>query len=302
MLVRDRLPALTLISMSTLVIRSSTPRPWGEHFSVLRLVGTVWRNRALIRSFAGREVLERNKGAALGVVWNVANPLITLAVYTAVFGYIFGSRWEKGDLPARLDFPITFFTGQMLFHVFAECANRAPTLVTSRPNLVRRVVFPLEILPVTVVCSSLVTLAISAAIVLAITAIATGGLHWTVVLLPVVCVPLVLLSLGVAWFLSAVGVFVRDVRNIVVVGTQLLMFMTPLFYRIDRIPAEHTWLRWIVQHNPLSVIVENGRRCVLWGEPLEWEKLGVVTGVGFVAMVCGFAVFSMLRRSMADVH
>lgn len=288
--------------MSTVVIRSSTPRPWSEHFSIARLVGTVWRNRALIRGFAAREVLERNKGAVLGVAWNIANPLITLAVYTAVFGYIFGSRWDKGGLPVRLDFPITFFTGQMLFHVFAECANRAPTLVTSRPNLVRRVVFPLEILPVTVVCSSLVTLAISAAIVLTITAMATGGLHWTAVLLPIVCVPLVLLSLGVAWFLAAVGVFVRDVRNIVVVGTQLLMFMTPLFYKIDRIPPEHTYLRWIVQHNPLSVIVENGRRCVLWGEPLEWAKLGWVTLAGLAMMMCGFAVFSMLRRSMADVH
>ena len=290
------------MSSGTLVIRSSAARPWSEHFSVVRLVGTVWRHWGLIRGFTAREVLERNKGAALGVVWNVANPLITLAVYTAVFGYIFGSRWDKGELPERLDFPITFFAGQMLFHVFAECANRAPTLVSSRPNLVRRVVFPLEILPVTVVCASLVTLAISAAIVLTITFIATGHLHWTVALLPVVCVPLVMLSLGAAWMLAAVGVFVRDVRNIVVVATQLLMFMTPLFYKIDRIPAEHTWLHWIVRHNPLSVIVENGRRCVLWGETLEWEKLGWTTLAGLVVMVAGFAVFSMLRRSMADVH
>lgn len=288
--------------MAEVIIRSSARRPLGEHLSVARLCATLWRHRELIRGFAGREVLERSKGAVLGVVWNVANPLITLAVYTAVFGYIFGSRWEKGGLPEHLDFPVTFFTGQMLFHVFAECANRGPTLVSSRPNLVRRVVFPLEILPVTVVCASMVTLAISTAIVLIVTLCATGRVPWTAVYLPAVCVPLVLLSLGATWFLSAVGVFVRDVRHIVTVCVQLLMFMTPLFYKIDRIPEQHVWLRWIVQNNPLSVIVENGRRTMLWGEEPEWMKLGVLTGIGFAAMMVGYAVFGVLRRSMADVH
>ncbi len=288
------------------VIRTSTPPPLWEHLNPARMVRVVWENRELIRNFARRDLAERHKGAVLGAVWNVMNPLLSLAVYTVVFGYIFGQRWERGDpaLPARLDFPLTFFAGNAVFHVFSECANRAPTLVSSRPNLVRRVVFPLEILPVAAVRAGIVHALIIVALLLAVLGGVTGGhgLHWTIVLLPAVLVPLAMLSLGVAWALAAIGVFVRDVRHVVVVLTQLLMFTTPLFYKVDRIPPEHAWLRTLIEANPLSVLVESGRRVLLWGEMPDWMGLGWVTVLGAVVMMGGFFVFSAMRRSMADVH
>lgn len=265
-------------------------------------MSTLWRHRGLIRSFASRELLERNKGAVLGVAWNVLNPLLQLAVYTAVFGYLFGTRWERGGLPAQVDFPLVFFVGHTFFHVFAECANRAPTMVSGRPNLVRKVIFPLEILPATVVSSSLVYAGISIAIALVILLIATGGLPWTAVLAPVVALPLVMLSLGVGWVLSAAGVFVRDVRHIVQVLTQLLMFATPIFYKVERFGEDKRWIVWMIEHNPMSVIVESARRCVLWGEQPEWERLGVVTLVAWGVMQAGYVVFMRLRPQMADVH
>jgi lipopolysaccharide transport system permease protein len=288
------------------VIRSSTPPPLWEHLNIARMVRVVWGNRELIRNFARRDLAERHKGAVLGAVWNVMNPLLSLAVYTVVFGYIFGNRWERGSpaLPPHLDFPLTFFAGNAVFHVFGECANRAPSLVSSRSNLVRKVVFPLEILPVAAVRAGIVHALIIVGILLVVLAAVTGGegLHWTIVLFPVVLVPLAMLTLGVTWALAAIGVFVRDVRHVVVVLTQLLMFCTPLFYKVDRIPPEHAWLRTLIESNPLSVLVESGRRTLLWGELPDWTALGWVSVFGAIVMAGGFFVFSAMRRSMADVH
>jgi lipopolysaccharide transport system permease protein len=293
--------------MSELVIRSSVPPSLSEHLSPGRLVRSIWGNRELIGNFARRELMERHKGALLGVAWNIVSPLLTLAVYTIVFGYIFGTRWGRGSppLPDRFDFPLTFFAGNALFHVFTECANRAPTLVTSRSNLVRKVVFPLEILPVTAVWAAFIQSLITIGLLLAVLAIVTdgAGLHWQILYLPLVMLPLLMLSVGAAWALSAVGVFIRDLRHVVVVLTQLLMFMTPVFYKLDaRLAGIHPWLRGIIAHNPLSVIVENGRRVMLWGETPDWIALGWVTMLGAAAMFGGNFVFSAMRRSMADVH
>lgn len=292
--------------MAAVVIRSATPPALGKHLSPGRLVRSVWEHRGLIRSFAGREIAERHKGALLGVGWNILSPLLSLAVFTVVFGYIFGQRWGRGNppLPDALDFPLTFFAGNLLFHVFAECAGRGPTLVSGRPNLVRKVVFPLEVLPVAAAWSAGVQAVITAGVLLVVLA-AVGGikmLHWQIVLFPVVMVPLMMMSVGVAWGLAAVGVFVRDLRHVVVVLTQLLMFMTPLFYRVDEKLDGHPFLRSLIEHNPMSVIVESGRRVLLWGETPDWVALQWTTIFGAAVMLGGWFVFSAMRRSMADVH
>lgn len=290
--------------MSEVVIRSASPPPLREHLDPLKLVASLWSHRELIGSFASRELLERHKGALLGVAWNILSPLLQLGVFTVVFGFIFGSRWNKGDLPAHLDFPLTYFAGQCIFHVFAESTSRAPTLVSGKPNLVRKVVFPLEILPVTVVYAGLVHALISIGLLLVMLAIVGGisALHWQILLLPVVLLPLVMWSMGVAWALSAIGAIIRDVRHVVTVLVQLLMFLTPLFYQIDRIPPEHRVVRWCIGHNPMSVLVESARQVLLWGEMPNWTSLAWVTALGAIVMLGGHALFSMMRRSMADAH
>lgn len=292
------------LSAIPVVIRSSRPAPTGRYFNPWEIVRALWTHRALIRSFAGRELLERHRGALLGVAWNILNPLLQLGIYTLVFGYLFGTRWERGNLPEHLDFPLVFFVGHTFFHVFAESMNRAPMLVAGRPNLVRKVVFPLEILPATVVTSSLVYAAIALAIVLSVLAISGGGVPLTALLAPIVVIPLIMLALGAGWLLAAVGVFVRDMRHIVQVLSQLLMFATPIFYKLDRFEGSQTrqTIAAIIRANPLSVIVENARRALLWGEPLQWGKLGVATLIGLAAMQLGYAVFMRLRPQMADVH
>lgn len=290
--------------MSDVVIRSASPQPLREHLDPLKLLASLWLHRELIASFASRELLERHKGALLGIGWNILSPLLQLGVFTIVFGYIFASRWNKGDLPTNLDFPLTFFAGQCVFQVFAEAASRAPTLVSGKPNLVRKVVFPLEILPVTVVYAALVHAMVSIGLLLVVLVVAAGfgALRWTIVLFPLVLVPLAMWSMGIAWALSAIGAFIRDVRHVVTVLVQLLMFLTPLFYQIDRIPPEQRAIRWCIEHNPLSILVESARRVLLWGELPSWIDLGWVTALGAVVMLAGHGLFSAMRRSMADAH
>lgn len=288
--------------MSQITIRTSTPRPALGHLNVAEMLAVFVRHRALIAGFAARDVFERHKGALLGVGWNVLQPLLQLAIYTAVFGFVFGSRWGKGKLPEHFDFPVTLFAGLAVFSVFSETVGRAPVSVSSRPNLVRKVVFPVEILPVTVVAAALVHMAISVGLLLAIVLGLTGSVPATAVAFPAVVAPLVMMSLGAAWSLGALGVFVRDVRQIVVVLTQLLMFTTPLFFPLERIPEQYPTIRWLVTHNPLSIIVENARRTLVWGEWPAWEHLGAVSVFAAVVMVGGWAFFSACRRGMADVH
>ncbi len=284
------------------VVRSSASAPLWRALSPAEMLGPLLRHRGLIRVFAGREILERHKGAVLGVAWNVVNPLLQLAVYTAVFGYLFGTVWGRGNLPAWVDFPLVFFTGHAFFHVFAECAHRGPTVIAGRPNLVRRVVFPLEILPATVLGSAMVYLAICVGIVLVVRLAATGTMSWGVVRMVAPLVPLVMLSIGVGWFLGAVGVFVRDIRHVVGVLVQMLMFCTPLFYRLERFEHAPRWVVAAIEANPMTIIVENARRALLWDEPLEWGKLAVITAIAAVVMQLGYAVFARLRPRMADVH
>jgi lipopolysaccharide transport system permease protein len=288
--------------MSRVAVRSSLPEPSLSHFSVVRMLSVLPAHRELIVGMTVRDVLERHKGAALGALWNVLQPLLQLAIYTVVFGYIFGSRWDKGGLPAHIDFPVTLFAGLAVYQVFAESMNRAPTAVSSRPNLVRKVVFPLEVLPVTVVGAALVHMAVSVVLLLAVVLAFTGRVPATALLFPLVLVPLTMLSLGAAWALAAAGVFVRDVRQVVVVLTQLLMFTTPLFFSIERVPPEYPTIRRLIELNPLSIIVDSARRTLVWGESPHWAHLGAVTLVGAGVMLGGWAVFSACRRGMADVH
>lgn len=290
--------------MSEVAIRSPRSPGVGAYLNPLGLLAALAVRADLIWQFASRELLERHKGAMLGVAWNILSPLLTLSVYTFVFGFVLKVRWEnKGGhawqgIDPHLSFALTFFCGHALAHLFVECVGRAPTVIASRPNLVRKVVFPLEILPVSVLVAGLVTLAVSVGILLVCSLVFAGRIPPTAPLFVVPVVPLVMLALGASWFLASLGVFLRDVRNVVQVLVQVVVFMSAVFYPIQRVPEG--W-QPLVRYNPLAVIIENGRRTLLWGEWPEWQRLAWVTLLAFVVMQAGYAWFMRTKRGMADV-
>lgn len=261
------------------------------------IVRNLWRHRELIKQFTKREVVGRYRGSYLGIMWSFITPLLMLAVYTFVFSVIFNSRWGT-DTSNKTEYALILFCGLTTFNLFAECINRAPGLVLSNANYVKKVVFPLEILVVVAVGSALVNALISLTILVAGLAILSGVVNWTLIFLPLVLLPLLLFTLGLGWFLASLGVYLRDVGQIISVLTQALMFLSPILYPITAIPEE---LRPIYHFNPLGYVAEDMRRIMLWGQMPDWNWL--ITGIliGSFVAILGHVWFQKTRKGFNDV-
>ncbi|GIK40771.1 MAG: transport permease protein [Chloroflexota bacterium] len=270
-----------------------------QYANPIKMGRNLWAHRELIRQFIKREVRGRYQGSFLGVLWSFITPLLMLTVYTFVFSIIFKARWGNNlSDSSQTGFALTLFTGLIAFGVFSECINRAPGLIISSPNYVKKVVFPLEILPVSVLGSALVNSLFSLAILLAANLIFHGVMHWTIIFLPLMYLPLALLCLGLGWFLASLGVFVRDIGQFIGVAVQVLFFMTPIFYPISAIP-EH--LRFILYLNPLTFIVNHFRRVILWGQLPDWGEFAVITILTGVVCMLGYIWFMKSKKTFADV-
>ena len=263
-----------------------------------RAVFVYWRFRELIWQLTWRDVTGRYKGSYFGLLWSFLNPLFMLAIYTFVFSVVMKARWGINPQESQLDYALTLFCGLIPFTVFTESVSRASGLVVSHVSYVKKVVFPLEILPIVVLYSSLLQAGISMAILIACVMLLLGTTTWTIAYLPVVLLPLVALSLGFCWFLAALGVFIRDIGHTVGIVTQALFFVTPILYPTSAVPKE---FRPVLELNPLSAIVESVRCVVIWGKAPPWSSLGAVAGLSLVVYFGGYYWFMRSKRAFADV-
>ncbi|MBX3357825.1 MAG: ABC transporter permease [Phycisphaeraceae bacterium] len=288
---------------SVVSVRSSRQTPLMELLSLPGLLADLWRYRELLGQFTRRDIEVRHKGTNLGIAWTIINPLLTLGVYTIVFTQIFPSKWEKlGAASTTWDFVLYFFCGWVVYGVFAETVTRAPAMVLDRPNLVRKVVFPLEVLAPSGLLASLFFGAIGLVILLVGAGLAAGVLSPMILLFPVVLVPLCMLTLGVTWGVAALGVFIRDTKQVVPVVMQLLFFATPIFYPASSLERPGLEIfHAVILANPLTTIVEASRSTLLRGEQPDWLALGVVTAIGLVTMQVGYAAFMRCKRGFSDV-
>ena len=256
-------------------------------------------HRFLIVQMTRSQVVGRYRGSYLGIFWSFINPLLLLCVYTLVFRYIFKAKFIKHAPEGPADFALMLFAALIVFNLFAECLTRAPGLILQNSNYVTKVVFPLEILPLTVVLGSLIHLAIGAApLYLATFLTRHGHLHSSAFLWPLLLVPITLWGLAVAWMVSALGAFLRDLSEIVLALTQVLMYASAVFYSIDQVPLE---LQPIVRLNPLSFLCEQSRNLIVWGDPMDWTAYGWVTLLGLVAAALSYKVFMSVKPAFADV-
>ncbi len=269
-----------------------------EHINPFALARSLWHYRDLIRQFTRREIEGRYRGSFLGLFWSFVNPLVLLLIYTFVFGIVFQARWPQSRTNSLEEFALVIFCGITTFNVFSECVGRAPGIIVGVPNYVKKVVFPLEILPVSVLGSALFHSLVSLSILLIANLLVTGTLPWTIVLLPLVVLPLIFLSLGMAWFLASLGVFIRDIGYTITLALQVLFFLTPIFYAIELIPEP---FRTAIRFNPLASIVENVRRVILWGTLPSWRGLAFWVLVTGTIMVLGYAWFMKTKKAFADV-
>lgn len=256
-----------------------------------------WHARLLIWQFARREVLGRYRGSVLGLGWSLMTPLLMLAVYTLVFVGVFKARWPGAETGGGVEFALQIFAGLMVFNWFAEMANRAPRLILEQPNLVKKVVFPLEVLPWVTLLAALFHCLLNVAVLLLATWVVRGSLPVTVLALPLVLAVLVPFVLGLSWLMAALGVFVRDVGQIMGLLVSLFMFLSPVFYSLSSLSVRwQQWMRW----NPLTPVIEGVRAVVLQGVWPDWLWLGGAA-LGFVLFAwAAAAFFETTRPGFAD--
>lgn len=266
--------------------------------SLAALFDSLWRNRQLIVQMTRREVVGRYRGSTMGLAWSFFNPVLLLVVYTFVFSVVFKSRWGTGGEESRAVFAVVLFVGMIVHGLFAECVNRAPGLILSNTSYVKKVIFPLEILPWVAFGSALFHAAVSLFVLMLAQLILSHDLPWTFMLLPLVTFPLMLVTMGFSWFLAATGVFVRDIAQTTGIATTVLMFLSPVFYPISALPKEYQGFLLL---NPLTFVIEQARQVLIWGRVPDWLGLGIHCVVSLVFAWMGFWWFQKTRKGFADV-
>jgi len=270
-----------------------------QHFSISprEMVGSIWRNRSLASALIKREVVGRYRGSVMGILWSFFNPVFMLAVYTFVFSVVFKARWIGGS-DSKTEFALILFAGMIVFGLFSECVNRAPGLILSNVNYVKKVVFPLEILPLVAFGAAAFHLLVSVVVWLIFYVIFFGMPHLTLLFLPLILLPLVLFILGISWILASLGVYLRDVGQIVGVITTALLFLSPIFYPVTSLPTEYQIL---LQLNFLTPVIEQTRQALVWGNMPEMRFWSLSLIASAAVAWGGFVWFQKTRKGFADV-
>jgi lipopolysaccharide transport system permease protein len=276
------------LSMIQQAVRSISP---------LALLRSIKANHSLIYYLVKRDVIGRYRGSVMGLLWSFFNPVLMLAVYTFVFSVVFNARWTDGS-DSKTEFALVLFAGLMVFNLFSECVNRAPSLILSNVNYVKKVIFPLEVLPIVAFGSTAFHFMISLLVWLLFYLAFFGIPPVTMIQLPLVMIPLILITLGFAWLLASLGVYLRDVTQIIGVMTTVLMFLSPIFYPISALPEEY---QFFMQISPLTNVIEQAREVMIWGKGIDWgDWFGQLLISAMVAWL-GFAWFQKTRNGFSDV-
>ena len=254
-------------------------------------------NRQLIWQMTKRDITGRYRGSVLGLTWSFFHPLIMLAVYSFVFSVVFQARWSTGG-GSKTEFALALFVGMIVHGLMAECVNRAPGTILSNPSYVKKVVFPLEILPWISMGAALFHITVSLIVWAVFYLLINHTLHWTALFFPLIFMPLILLTMGISWFLASIGVYLRDIGQITGVMTTVLLFMSPVFYPASRLPEPYRTFLFL---NPLTFIIEQMRDVLMWGKMPNFTGLLIAFSVGSLVAWLGFVWFQKTRRGFADV-
>ena len=258
---------------------------------------SLWRHREIVWQLARREVVARYRGSMLGMFWAFGVPLLMLAIYTLVFGVVFRVRWPMpvDDGPG---FALILFAGLVVYSLFSECVIRAPTLILTHATYVKKIVFPLEILPWVTMATGLFHAAVSLVVLVLARTLLQGPPPWTVVLLPFILIPCILFTMGLSWLLASLGVFFRDIAQTVGLFTMATLFLSPVFYPVSALPEGlRSWV-WL---NPLTAPIEQVRAALFLGETPAWGQFCLALAIAYGVAWSGLAWFQKTRPSFADV-
>lgn len=260
------------------------------------MLKTLWRHRSLVMELTKREFSGRYRGSFGGVVWSFAQPLFLLAIYTLAFGVILKTRW--GASGSTADYALMLFAGLIIFNAFSEVLSKSPTLITGNPNFVKKVVFPLELLPVVAVATALLHALIGVAVWLLGYALLFGVPKTTAILFPIVLACFVPILLGLGWVLSALGVVVKDTQQLTAMLGHAMLFLTPIFYSVEAAPP---LLQTLLLLNPLTFVVDQFRATLFRGLLPDLAGLALYFACACLFAWASLALFRRLRPSFADL-
>ncbi len=258
---------------------------------------SLFNYASLILRMTKHEVMGRYRGSIFGLLWSFVTPILMLGIYTFVFSIVFKARWGQ-DTSDSFQFAIILFVGLIFYNLLNECWSRAPTLIINNANYVKKVVFPVEVLAWISLGSALFHAGMSLLVLLIFLPILGYAIHWTFLLLPIVIAPFLLLIMGVSWLVASLGVFIRDINQVIGMLLTVLLFLCPIFYPLSALP-EHLQ-PWLLL-NPLTFIVEQARTILVWGELPDWYGLSIYFLLSLLCGWSGWMWFIKTRKGFADV-
>jgi lipopolysaccharide transport system permease protein len=261
------------------------------------LFDSLWRYRVLVKHMVLRDIQSRYKGSVLGVLWSLISPVVMLTIYTFFFSVVFRSKWNSG-IEGKFEFAIVLFAGLIIFNFFAECITKAPSLIVGNVNYVKKVIFPLEVLSWVSIGSAAFNLMIGYIVLISFLVLSGMPVHWTVLIFPIVILPLVPIVAGLSWVLAGLGVFFRDINQMIGMFITAMMFLCPIFYPISALPE---YLMDYIYLNPLTFIVEQSRAVLIFGTMPDWIGLLTYLLVSFLIAWLGLFAFNSMRKGFADV-
>ncbi|MEZ0582838.1 ABC transporter permease [Erwinia sp. STN24] len=267
--------------------------------SLVSLCKSTFKNRQIIYEMTKRDIVSRYKGSVMGLLWSFINPIFMLGVYTLVFSEVFNARWgNAAGNESKAQFAIILFAGLIVHGIFSEILTKAPMLILNNVNYVKKVVFPLETLSVITLCSVAFQTCINVAVLILAFLIYNGFVHWTAIILPVVLLPMFLLSLALSYFISSLGVFIRDLGQFITLLVTVVMFLSPIFYPLSAVPEK---FQSIILLNPLTFIIEQARNVLIWGKLPDFTGLMLYSLGSLILLWLGYFWFQKTRKGFADV-
>ncbi|TGL90223.1 ABC transporter permease [Leptospira congkakensis] len=265
--------------------------------TLIDLFKSMFKNWNLIIQMTRREILIRYKGSFLGLIWAIVNPMIMLGIYTLIFGVIFRADWG-GRMGNNSDFAFTLFVGLTVYQLFSEALIKSPMLIVNNANFVKKVIFPLEILPFVSLLASLFQMFINLLILIGYLVFFKKVFFVSMIFFPIIIIPHILFTLGVSYFFSSISVFIRDANQIVTYIATLVLYVTPIFYPLSAVPEK---LRYLTLLNPISYVVEEARNSVVFGLTPQFLPLAVYAVISVIILALGYYFFQRTKPLFADV-
>ena len=261
------------------------------------MLKTLYKNKYLLWQLIKKDIQQRYQGSVLGILWSFIVPILMLVIYTFIFSEVFQAKWDI-DTSDKYQFALVLFCGLSAFNLVGEVMNRSTALIAINTNYVKKVIFPLEMLPVVITMSALFNCCISFLILIVAKLVLYQNISATLYMIFLLFVPLIVMAVGLGLFISAISVYLKDVGNAISVIVTVLMYLSPVFFPLSSVPEN---FQSVCVANPMTYIIENFRNVVLYGECINWQYFGTSCLTAIIIYAIGRIVFARAKEGFADV-